>query len=90
MVEYIYKISAALVVVAFVIKAIIYTTLDIRNGHPLTYGKAWGLVDFSPYKKEVSSEDENLKAKCNVLHKISILLLAIFFIAYVIHFFVVR
>lgn len=81
MIEIFCNTSLFFVIVSFAIKTVIYTRLDYRNGHQIKYGNSWGRIDLTPYKNAVSAEDEKLKARCNVVHNLSMIFLAIFLIS---------
>lgn len=59
-----------------------HITLDVRNGYPMQYGSAWGLINFFPYNKDVSKEDEKLKSRCIKLHKLSMIFFIFFIFLY--------
>ena len=86
--DILYPISVSLFVIFFISKLIIYVILDKRNGHSLKYGSVWGYENFLPYDKEVMKEDEKLKKVCNYLHRMSMIFLVVFIIAFSLRYFV--
>lgn len=77
-----FVITVILLLISTIIKTILWVKLDNRNGHKTEIGMGRGYIYFFPYRKDVSQEDIEMKNTCNLIHKIFILSLILFFITF--------
>ena len=83
----IFVLSIILVVILAIVKTIIHTRLDLRNGYRIDGSGMKAYEYILPYDKQVSHEDEQLKRMCNILNRMLIISLIVFITIFIARYF---